>query len=308
VPDIRHGARYEFQRVSRETVLRRGTQVFNLNYRLAFRRPLTLTGNMMAWYGAVRGDQSLVVSRILNNPFYSNYEVRFRVDFDAPKELFSGAINYVTVTMRKERAAGNPFEDAVTIDEEYIKDKGTVATMQYAHAGDARPAEYKYKVQWSLKGGHVYPEQPRWITSDMPAVTLAPPVVPRTIELEGDLEELDAADITRVTAQLRFMQFGREAEENIQLSVRDQEPLISRTVFLDRDARGYAYRLILNHKREGRLATGWTAKLSDDYIYALVPEGLLESDELREAARRAATETVENVLDQFRELFEGGGE
>ncbi|MGD2215909.1 MAG: hypothetical protein PVJ64_04110 [Gemmatimonadales bacterium] len=308
MPDIRKGARYEFQRVSQETMYQRGVQTFNLNYRLAFRRPITVTGNMMSWYDEVRGDPSLVVSRILNHPFYANYDVRFRVDFDAPRELFSSAINYVAVTMRKERAEGHDFEDAVTIDEEYIKDNGTVATMTYAHAGDPNPAEYDYKVQWSLKGGHVYPEQPRWISSDMPAVTLAPPVIPRTVELEGDLEELDASDIARVTAQLRFMQFGREAEENIQLPVRNGEPLVSGTVFFDRDARGYAYRLVIHHKREGRLATDWSAKVADDYIYALIPQELLEDEDLMDAAREAARETSENVLDQFRELFEGGGQ
>ncbi|MEO8199729.1 MAG: hypothetical protein ABI679_04325 [Gemmatimonadota bacterium] len=303
---IRIGDRYHYAKRSTITDLARKLQVFRLDTRLAFKRPVTLTGNLGSWYNSVRDNPKCVASVNLNNPFYARQDVRFRVDFDAPKELFSSVFNYVTVTVRKDRQDGVPFERSVTIDEDYVKKNGVLATMTYARGEDRDPSLFRYKVQWSMKGGDLYPATANWESSQgLAAIALAPPVVPRKIELEGNLQELAASGITRVTAQIRYRKFGREVEQNIQLPVGSGEALVSGIVFPDRTEKGYAYRLVLNHKTEGRLALPWSAQVGDDYIYATVPTELLVKTEVMTAARTAATETVTNVLDQFRDVLGG---
>ncbi len=309
-PDIKQGDSYTYRRVRSKDSKEIKDETYSLKYQLTFNRPMTLTGNLASWYDGVRDNPKAVATTILNEQFYQSYDVRFRVDFDAPKELFSSAINYVNVAVRKHRGAGDPFEKSEQIDENYIKDHGLLATFTYARGDDDHPADYEYWVQWSLRGGKRYPQNPTWRHGNaLQSVTLEPPVGSRKIELEGDLAALKAADITRVTAQIHYMQFGQEVEDNIQLSVGGNEPLVSKTVFVDRDARGYAYRLVVNHKAQGKLALPWSAKVGDDYIYATIPPDLLTDGGVTEAARDAARTVVrsgvENVLDRFSDVLGG---
>src|SRR5690606_30912903 len=111
---------------------------------------------------------------------------------------------------------------------------------------------------------------------------------------EADLAELESAGVTRVTAQIRYPKLGEEAEQNIQLSVAGGEPLVDARIFMNNNAEGYVYRLLFNHREEGRLATPWSKRASDNYIYAALPEEL-ETDLLDEAADdivQAAKEAV----------------
>jgi hypothetical protein len=131
-------------------------------------------------------------------------------------------------------------------------------------------------------------------------------VVARTLEVEGDLAAMAASGITRVTVQVHYRKFGQEVEENIHLSTAANEPLVRRRIFMDRGERGYAYRLIVNHKIEGKLALPWSARLGDGYVYAAIPPDLLTEAGAKEAARDAGRSVersaTERVLDQFRDL------
>jgi hypothetical protein len=252
-----------------------------------------------------------VASVNLNDPFFQHRDIHFILDLDA-KEMFDEAINYVTVNVRKARSGGRDFEDHVTLDANFVRDNGITASVTYARGEDTNPDVYEYQAQWSLRGGKVYPENPPWQQGSWEGVTLSPPVVPRTLELEGDPEELKESGITRVTAQVRYWKFDREVEDNIQLSARG-EPLVEKRLFMDRGSNGYAYRLVFNHRREGKLALPWTAQVGDNYIYAAVPEDLRQEEpeaitEAKQAAKDAAGDAAKNVLDRFKELLPGDSE
>jgi hypothetical protein len=213
----------------------------------------------------------------------------------------------VTINVRKARSSGNPFEDRVTIDEKYVKEKGINATMTYARGEDANPDTYEYQTQWSFRGGQTWPPNPSWEKGSWEGVTLAAPIAPRTVEVEGDLDAMKASNITRITVQLHYPKLGTEVEDNISVSVAKNEATASKKIFMDRDARGYAYRLIVDHKTEGKLATPWSAKVGDDYIYAQIPKDVLEIPQLKEeakdAARTVVTSAKDKVLAKFSELL-----
>lgn len=217
------------------------------------------------------------ISVNLNDPFFQHRDINFIVDVEA-MDIFDKEINYVSVNVRKRRSDGEDFVDAVTISPTVMKGKGRLATITYARGEDKNPDMYDYKAQWSLRGGEVYPKNPRWTKGDWQAVTLQAPIRPRDIEFEGDMEELKEAGVTRATLQLRYLKYGKETETNIPLTVSKNEPLVSSRIYTDREQTGYAYRFIINHKEEGKLATEWEAKINDDYVYASVPEQLREKD------------------------------
>lgn len=307
-PNIQYGDRYVYNKQSFERAFSQKTKRISLNYRMAIRRPFQLVGNLASWYDGVRDNPKCVAAVNLNDPFYAHRDIDFILDLDA-KDMFEQEANYVTVNVRKKRSTGNPFEDHVTIDSKYLKDHGINAVMTYARADDKDADVYEYQAQWSFRGGKVYPPNPDWEKGSWEGVTLAAPIVPRTIEVEGDLDAMKASDITRITAQIHYQKFGQEVEENFSLSPAKNEPLISKKLFMDRDAKGYAYRLIVDHKTDGKLATAWSAKVADDYIYAAIPKDMLEQPDLKAVAKTmamdATTSAKDKVLAKFTELLGG---
>lgn len=298
----RQGTSYTYnQSAVRRNVARR-VQRFDLNYRTSFRRPFSIVGNLASWYNGVRDNARCVSTVVLNDAFYQHRDINFLLDLNA-KDIFEEAINYVTINVRKRRSDGRPFEDRVTIDAKHLAEKGIKATLTYARGEDTNPDVYEYQVQWSTRGGKVFPADPPWERGNWEAVTLSAPVVPRTIEVEGDLEAMKASDVTRVTVQLHYRRFGRETEENIQLSPAENKPVVSRRIFMDPDARGYAYRLVLNHKTEGKLALPWAARVGDNYVYANISPELLRTPTLKEAAKEAGRNALNSATDKVLEGF-----
>ncbi|WP_394750115.1 hypothetical protein [Spongiimicrobium salis] len=309
VPDIRRGNGYRFRSSLSKGSFKRKTQVIDLReVRLAVKQPYQIVGNLASWYNQVKDNPKCVYSVNLNDPFFQHRDIRFVLDLEA-KEMFDEAVNYVTVNVRKKRSSGNMYDERLTFDQNFIAKNGITGVLTYARGEDKNPSAYEYKAQWSLKGGNIFPENPNWTKGSWEGVTLEPPVTTRTIELEADLEELQSSDITRITAQVRYKQFGKEVETNIQLSPTKGEPLISKKIFLDKDTNGYVYRLIFNHKRNKKLVMPqWEPMINDNYIYANIPEDMLNTESevfkiAKETGMELAKKTGEKVLDKFEEIF-----
>lgn len=241
-------------------------------------RRYQMVTNLASSYDMVRNNPKCISSVNLNDPFFQHRDINFILDLEA-QEIFSKEINHVTVNVRKRRTSGNSFEDAITFTNDFMQENGSLATITYARGEDRNPDLYEYKAQWSLKGGNLYPQNPAWVKGDWQGVTLAPPVKPRKIEFECDLDELREIGIVRATLQVRYSKFGKEVEENIPITVSKNEPLVDATIYEDRDAQGYVSRLVLTHKEHGKLALDWEANVNDDYVYASIPDELREGDQ-----------------------------
>jgi hypothetical protein len=281
----------------------RDKQIFSRKWTFTAEVPVLeqtlLTGNLMEWYSAVKDNPRCVFAVNLNDPFFTRRDVRFVLDLDA-KEIFDETVNYVTVNVRKNRTTGRPFEDSLTIDAKYLKDNGVTSALTYARGEDKNPDVYQYQAQWSLKGGNIYPPNPPWQTGKWEGVTLTPPVKPLTVDLEGNFDDMKAKDITRITAQVHYYQFGQEGEANLQLSPAKGTALVSQKIFMDRDKKAYAYRLVYNHKTMGKLAGPWVGNISDGYIYAALPEDLLTNAKYKQDGENALTGVVDRILGQFK--------
>ena len=146
--------------------------------------------------------------------------------------------------MRKQRSAGNPFEDRVTIDAKYLKEKGINASVTYARGEDKDPDAYEYQSQWSLRGGRL-PENPRVGEGELGGRHARRRRSCRArSRSKATSTAMKASGITRVTVQIHYPKFGEEVEENIHISPAKNEALIAKPIFMDRSARGYAYRLV----------------------------------------------------------------
>lgn len=279
---------YGFNMTKLRKRMESGYTYISLKYRAPIMREVQLVGNMASWYDGVKNNSKCVSSVNLNDPFFQHRDINLIVDLES-EDIFSKEINYATINIQKKRSSGNPFSEQVTIDRDFLKQKGVKATVTYARGEDKNSDAYEYKVQWSTRGGYLYPSNPSWEKGDWQGVTLAAPVSPRTIQFEGNLEELKAAGFTRATLQVRYYKFGREVESNIPLTVSKNESLVEQTIFTDKDTRGYAYRIILNHKDKGKIAFNFDPKINDDYVYINIPKEIKEEnldfwDKVRKAA------------------------
>ncbi|WP_316013350.1 hypothetical protein [Roseobacter sp. HKCCA0434] len=274
VPDIRQGAGYTYDVTKTRNAIARGRQTLSLDMDLVVRYPWQLVGNMKDWYDVAVDDPFAVQEVLLADPFFQHRDIVFMLDGDI-EDMFDQHVNAVTVEVRRVRE-GADFHDSILFNAATLAEGGNLGHVTYARGEDSGSDGYEYRTMWNFRGGAELVEPAAgWARGSWEGVTLSAPIESRRIEMEADLDEMDEVGITRVTAQVRHPVLGEEVERNIQMSVRGGEPLIEEEIFLDRDAGGYAYRLIFNHRRLGRLATEWSARSSDNYIWAAIPEELL---------------------------------
>jgi len=308
--NIRQGAGYTYNSSKLESRISRGSERLDLDVDITVRYPYTLVGNMKSWYTLAAEDPYKVQEVLLADKFFDRRDILFVLDGNV-EDIFEDHVNMVTVEVQKDRGDQPAFEDSRTFTRGNLGDEGTLRSMTYARLGDEpNSGTYQYRTQWNFRGGkRLMVPQDGWETGSWEGITLAAPVEARTIELEGDLEELEEAGFTRVTAQVRYPLFGEEEEENIQLTVSRGNALVENTMVMDADAGGYVYRIVLNHKRLGRLALPWSKRASDNYIYASIPGEFLDDivneviDGIVGDAQAAVTEDDGDQLSKFNILL-----
>jgi hypothetical protein len=309
---------YIFKRDKLESAFAAKEEVVMLDFGLSVKRRFQIVGNLASWYNSVRDNRNCVIAVNLNDPFYQHRDIRFIMDLEA-KEIFEDMVNYVTVNVKKPRSDQAEFNDSLTIDAEYLKTKGIAASLSYARGEDKNSELYMYQTQWSLRGGNLFPANPKWIKGNWEGVTLAPPVEKWFIEVEGDIDLMAASDIARTTVEIHYPLFGQEKFTAIPLSPRVGQPIVGQPIFVDRGTRGFAYRLIVHDEKEGRMVVpceagagnrcidGWRVEIGERYVYATLPESILAAGDAREQAKQAAKKLgqigAEKVLNKFEELF-----
>ncbi len=290
-PDIRKGTSYEFTKAYSSLSIAKRKEVFRLdNIRLAVRRPLPVTANLRGFRDSIADCTPCRVKLVTRACFFSDNRLDLLLNL-TDVDLFTKHVNYATINVRKPRGDGSYFEDTVTFTADRVAEKGLGAHLSYAKVACPVDPGFEYQIQWAFKSGGVVPKRPRWRHTDGEALHIEPPLRPRTIEFETDMAELRAAGFTRATLELRVPQKGRKKGDHLVLRAASGEPLVEKTVFADPGARRFGWRVVLHHKREGRMSTPWTSRSFDDaYVYAPIPEDMLAESDLHGSDADLASE------------------
>ena len=235
----------------------------------------TMTGNIGGWYKKYKNNKKLVREVNLDDPFFSHRELRFVIDNEA-YDIFKNVINYATVQVKVDRKGQPPFIDEVTIDKNYLQQHGQTATITYAPMRD-ESRTFQYKVQWSLRGGHLYPADARWNMGAVMAVTLSAPVHPVLVEAEADLDELKSMNVARVSVELRYRQFGKPYidHSSLAISTASGNPMTSKTIYPDVGSDKLEYRLVYHHKKLGRIKEKKWRSVEGNYIFCSPEESIV---------------------------------
>jgi hypothetical protein len=267
---------YRYTVFQRKEIQRKSKQDLNLKKVMARYEYYTMAGNVGAWYQEYKDDPKLVTEVNLDDPFFQRREMRFVIDNEA-YDIFNEMVNYATVQVRVPRKGQRPFIDEITIDRNYLETNGQTALLTYARMGDDAQT-YEYAVQWSLRGGNLYPKEPKWAEGELMAVTLAAPVQPRTLEAEADLDELEEMGFARVSVELQYKQFGKSKKDTkgFSMSPAVGEPMVNKVIYQDVGSDKLSYRLIYHHKKLGKITQEGWQPVEGDYIYCAPNEMVLE--------------------------------
>jgi len=282
MPDIKHGVYFKFNRRFAENVIEKRKQVFNLNYSTTFRHSYQLTENLGTWYDAVRNNPKCVSVILLNDPTFLHRDVNIVLDGTIEEMLEQKELNSINIKLRKTRDAEDayPFNEDLIVDSRYLGEKNEGSnrlSFTYSKARDSKPEVYEYKLKYSFKGGNTYIPDTAWTKGDWGMLEINPPIYPFNITFESSLEDMEAAEIRNVAIQLRYNKFGEEVETVVNIRTSKGEPFLEKTIFMDKNAKGYAYRLLFYHP-EGIMATDWEARFSTGYVYANIPQELVQGD------------------------------
>lgn len=264
--------KYSYTVFQRKEIKRKSKQVLNLKKVIARYETYTMTGNVGAWYKDFKDNPKLVSEVNLDDPFFQRREMRFVIDNEA-YDIFNNMVNYATIQVRVPREGQRPFIEEMTIDRKYLETNGQTATLTYARMGDDAQT-YDYAVQWSLRGGHLYPAEPKWTRGELMAITLAAPIRPVTLEYEADLTELEDLGIARVSIELKYKQFGKSITDSkdASLSPAVGEAMGNKVIYQDVGSDKLSYRLIYHHKKLGKITQDEWQPVEGNYIYCAPTE------------------------------------
>ena len=184
-----------------------------------------------------------------------------------------------------------------------VAEGGILKEFTFASRGEYRAdsnCPFKYIESWSMAGGGKWPENAQPQCAREMAVTLVPPITTRRIDVEADLDEMEAAGVRGIDVVLRYTLYGNEKSETVRFRVAKPEPYLEQTLYVDKDNSTVDYKIILTHKTEGKLPTTDWRNLEDNFIYASI-SGLPEND--LQKIKDAIPELAE-LLPQIKELFE----
>jgi hypothetical protein len=298
IPDIKKGSRYTYNVEFLRSLKQQKTMELRMENYTTILMPVDIDGGIGDWYQAVQDNKSCVNTVILDEKWHG--DIRLELDRDA-KDLFDEMVNYVTVRVRKERAGHKAFDRSLTIDEAYVKDNGFVANLSYANP-DGEDADYQYAAQWSLRGGVLWPPDISWRPGTVETIPLNAPIEPIEVSVEGDLDWMEINGLRRATIELHYRQLGEERVEMFHISPRGED-LVTKRLWVTRQAPGFRYRIILYEKDGKKLVFPWSEETNEEYIVAVVPDEQLVSDDIRQVAREAGAKLgklgAEKVLDML---------
>ncbi len=237
--------------------------------------PFNTTGNISAFYQANKDNSSLFKIVNLSDPAFQKREIYFRIDGEFA-DVFEGRMNFVAVNIRKDYADQPEATGQVIFNREDIRDGKLTKSWRYARLGerDEKWLTYNYRISWSLRGRNALniPADPdKWLSSDGPVLTLAPPLDRHDIVIDADRTAFDMNGIRSALVEARYTMFRKPVQERVAiLRSSDAESMNNITLFSD-PSKPLEYRVSWYPEGSGTpIKTGWKP-LDQGYIVLVPP-------------------------------------
>ncbi len=179
----------------------------------------------------------------LDDPLYRQRQIAVFLDGMNAND-FGDFVNFVTVQMRKRHESGEPTYDETRIDRNNFNAEGNAFSLLYGWKGDEdrnRWLDYDYRTMWSFHGG--YSVEQDWTTADFGAISVAPAIVKRQLQIEADPSVLSDANVRAVTVRI-YYPLGEQARvEQVTLNTASGSPSTVVDFLAPVDSYSYEYEI-----------------------------------------------------------------
>ncbi len=206
----------------------------------------------------------------LDDPLFKQRELVAFID-GANAADFGNYINFVTLSMKKKHQSGTITNDEVRIDRKNFNKQGNYFKLLYGWKGDndrSKWMDYEYKTSWNFFGGHAI--ETDWIKSDRGAISLAPPLLRKTIILEADPETVRASGIRAIDVRLLYHIGDKQYIKSVTL--RRNELSKTTDIILPENADEFEYEVFWTLRRNKRIASVRQKTNSDVLFVDELPE------------------------------------
>ncbi len=256
--------------------INQGVFTIKLERSTVIKVPFNTTGNMSAFYQANKDNHALFRIVNLADPAFQKREIFFRIDGEFA-DVFEGRMNFVAVNLRKDYQDQPAATGQIIFNREDIRDGKLTKSWKYARLGEKSEKwlNYKYRISWSLRGTkalNLPPEPDKWLTSDGPVITLAPPLERHDIVIDADRTSFDMNGIRSALVEARYVMFRKPVRERIAiLRSTDGESINDITLFSD-PGKEIEYRVSWYAEGSGTpIKTDWKP-LDQGYLVLVPPE------------------------------------
>lgn len=255
--------------------IRQNTFTLVLTKNATVKVPVHTSGNLGGLYRDFANDERYFRVVNLADAAFEFRPVYFQLDGDY-LDSFQDAINFVSVSFRKSYPDRPAFTKSIQISRADLDAGRTTQSIAFPRLGLTTKdwTSYEYQVRWSLRGGPtltVPAAADQWVKGADAAVSLAPPLVKRVVEIEADKQQIAARGLGTAIVEFATIQAGKpKLERKATLRGTDASPTTKVALYVDKDT-PVAYRVSWHSatgSREGRLEV-----LSSDFVYVTLPEG-----------------------------------
>jgi hypothetical protein len=299
---------YRVKQYTMNNTNQRQTERISLKVSLPIRMTTQITGNIAQFYNQAKDNPKCVIRFYLDDPFFQKFDVLAPINVDSP-ESFSTFANYVTVTVRKKRGRGQQdFADSKTFTRRDMTDGLPVARFSYAGGDTAESSrDFEYAAQWGLRNGKVWPDKPTYQKSSLEGINVNPPLVGKVLELVGDTGGMQANNVIRVAAQVRFLQLGEEKEINTAIGQTNATEGVKTTIYCDQEIDAYIYRITYFTSNGKRLSTDWIRADTTGILLGSIPDDLMTNAEYLNRPVKPVGQTKDLIIAADQALDAGGG-
>lgn len=155
----------------------------------------------------------------LHDAAFQQRSIVLNVDGDLEQE-FDKMLNSVTVILEKPHLNGKVTTQNVVLTSRLIKEENKMPALVYGyHQDTTKWLEYRYRTIWQFKGGATY--ESGWKTQDAAMINLFIPYKRKSIELEGDMDQLKQRGIRAFSVQIEYPFFSDTRKERLTVRVDD---------------------------------------------------------------------------------------
>jgi len=199
--------------------------------------PVNTAGNIRGLYDEFKEDPRYFRIVNLADPAFEFRSVYFQVDGDYASS-FQDSVNFVAVNFRKKFTDNPEFTGTLRFSHENVKDGKLVQEISYPRLAeqDASWLDYEYQVMWSVRNRKtisVPVDQQKWLSANDPAISLAPPLEKRMIEVDADRGTFNDVGVISANLVFEYPLLHEAKRTRVTLRARDTESTSQVTLYKD---------------------------------------------------------------------------